>query len=160
MVNKVMLGGIIDSEIKRAKAKTGTDIVSFRLKTTSTRKYDANHHGNQSGNPQYQQYNQWHNVTAFGGQYSDLSQGEWAFVEGSLNTRSYHCPNTNSKKYTTGVNAQGIYKWGDDKTKCVIGGCEKNDEVNSTGTNSSVGNIPESKKNTSSSDESFDDIPF
>ena len=159
MFNKVMLGGVIDSEIKRAKTAKGTDITSFRLKTSAIRKYDSQSAENQSGNPQYQQYaNQWHNITAFGGQYGDLCTGEFAVVEGALNTRSYHCPNSNTKKYTTGVNASSIYKWNDDK-KCVVGGCTKNDKAKNSRDDSSVGKT-QPEKDPLSSDPSFDDIPF
>ena len=160
MINRVLLAGEVASEIRHNKTAAGKDVHSFRVKTWVTRKHFDHSHEHQSGNAQYQQYQQYHNITSFNGIPESLNQTDSILVEGSLSTRSYQCPRTNEKKYTTSVNAQGIYRWEEkDEKACIIGGCEKNEKAKSP----KINKVVESPKQESTSvdpSDAYDDIPF
>ena len=161
MINRVLLAGEVASEIRHNKTAAGKDVHSFRVKTWVTRKHpDHSHEHQSSGNPQYQQYQQYHNITSFSGIPESLSQTDSILVEGSLSTRSYNCPRTGEKKYTTSVNAQGVYRWDDKEEKnCVIGGCKKNEEAKSPKINKIV-EPPKQESTAADPADAYDDIPF
>ena len=98
MVNKVILVGNLGRDPEVRSTASGLSVANFSVATTSRRK---------SGDGNWQDETEWHNVVVFGksadtaGQY--LSKGKQVYVEGRLRTSSWDDKNSGEKKYKTEV---------------------------------------------------------
>lgn len=101
-VNKVMLIGRLGQDPELKYTPSGTAVVNFSLATSES-------WNDKSG--EKQDRTEWHRVVVWGklaelcNQY--LAKGRQAFVEGSLQTRSWEGKDGN-KRYTTEINAKSV----------------------------------------------------
>jgi single-strand DNA-binding protein len=101
-VNKVMILGRLGTDPELKYTPSGAAVCNFSLATSES-------WADKSG--QKQEKTEWHRVVVWGklaelcNQY--LSKGKQAFVEGSLQTRSWEGQD-GSKRYTTEINARNI----------------------------------------------------
>jgi len=102
-VNKVILLGRLGQDPELKHTPSGNAVCNFSLATTES--------WNDKSSGQKQEKTEWHKVVVWGklaemsSQY--LSKGSQAFVEGSLQTRSWDDKDGN-KRYTTEINAKNV----------------------------------------------------
>lgn len=101
-INKVMLIGRLGQDPELKYTPSGAAVCNFSLATTESWA---------DKNGQKQERTEWHRVVVWGklaelcNQY--LAKGRQAFVEGSLQTRSWDAKD-GTKRYTTEINAKSV----------------------------------------------------
>lgn len=101
-VNKVMILGRLGQEPELKYTPSGAAVCNFSVATTES-------WADKSG--QKQEKTEWHRIVVWGklgelcNQY--LSKGRQAFIEGSLQTRSWDAKD-GTKRYTTEINARNV----------------------------------------------------
>jgi single-strand DNA-binding protein len=150
-VNKVIILGRLGQDPELKYTPGGMAVCNFTVATSES-------WADKSG--QKQERTEWHRIVVWGklaelcNQY--LSKGRQAFIEGSLQTRSWDDKTSGQKRYTTEINA---------KTVQFIGGLEKGGAGATAGRDEKTTSYDSSMINQEydiSTDTNFtaDDIPF
>lgn len=144
-VNKVILLGRLGQDPELKYTPTGMAVCNFSLATSEKWKDKAG---------QDQERTEWHRVVVWGkiaelcNQY--LTKGRQAYLEGSLQTRSWDDKDGN-KRYTTEINA---------KTVQFIGGAPGGGNGSNTGSGSSGSNENANDYHGADTNFTSEDIPF
>ena len=92
-INRVILQGMVGTDLELRTTKTGKAVTNFRMVTTA-------HFRNEEG--VLEEYVQWHSVVAWEDQaelaVANLKKGSQVHLEGSLRTRQYDQEYTDGKK--------------------------------------------------------------
>lgn len=133
--NKVLLVGVIESEMSLRTTTNGTHVTNFTL-TTSNKWTDKN--------DQEQIYKKWHHIVCWGklseNVVSYMKPGDTILVEGSLSYRTYE---KNDKKLKVAeIKATNISKWEGSLNKIILVGNIGSDlALRKTSNNTSVTNF-------------------
>ncbi|MCO4794206.1 MAG: single-stranded DNA-binding protein [Bacteriovoracaceae bacterium] len=152
-LNKVMILGRLGQDPELKYTPSGAAVCNFSLATSES-------WTDKSG--QKQERTEWHRIVVWGklgelcNQY--LSKGRQAFVEGTLQTRSWEAKD-GSKRYTTEISAKNVQFIGGASTGASRGGDFKSNDMNQ---DAPMGDNALNQDYNVSTDANFtaDDIPF
>ena len=113
--NKVILVGVVESEMSLRATTNGTAVTNFTL-TTSNKWTDKNN--------QEQTYKKWHHIVCWGKMaeqvVATLKHGDTILVEGSISYRHYEKDNTTLK--VAEIKATNVTKWEGSLNKIILVG--------------------------------------
>ncbi len=133
--NKVLLVGVIESEMTLRMTTNGTSVTNFTL-TTSNKWTDKNN--------QEQNYKKWHHIVCWGKMaeqvVGSLSTGDTVLVEGSISYRYYE--KDDKKLKVAEIKATNVSKWEGSLNKIILVGNVGSDlTLRKTTNNTSVTNF-------------------
>jgi single-strand DNA-binding protein len=133
--NKVLLVGVIESEMSLRMTTNGTSVTNFTL-TTSNKWTDKDN--------KEQNYKKWHHIVCWGKMaehvVSSLQTGDTVIVEGSISYRHYE--KDNKKLKVAEIKATNVSKWEGSLNKIILIGNVGSDLVlRKTTNNTSVTNF-------------------